>query len=82
MDYTTWTLPPQTSMGTGDTAAKSLYEALQRLADPRRGQGKRYQLALILSVLVLAKLAGQQTAAAQRPSGFVIDARSWPSALG
>jgi len=61
MDYTTWALPTQASMVAGDKAARSLYEAFQGLADPRRGQGKRYQLALILSLLVLAKLAGQQT---------------------
>ncbi len=36
-----------------------LYEAFQQLSDARRGQGKRYELALILCLLVLAKLAGQ-----------------------
>jgi len=41
--------------------ALSLYQALQQLPDPRRAQGKRYELALILSLLVLAKLAGQKT---------------------
>jgi hypothetical protein len=40
-------------------AVASLYEALQKLSDPRRGQGKRYELALILCLLILAKLAGQ-----------------------
>jgi predicted transposase YbfD/YdcC len=39
----------------------SLYEALQALPDPRRRQGKRYELAVLLSLLVLAKLAGQTT---------------------
>lgn len=39
--------------------AISLYVALQRLPDPRRGQGKRYELALLLCLLLLAKLAGQ-----------------------
>lgn len=37
----------------------SLYKAFQQLADARRGQGKRYELALILCLLVLAKLAGE-----------------------
>jgi DDE_Tnp_1-associated len=37
----------------------SLYAAFQELPDPRRAQGKRYELALILCLLVLAKLAGQ-----------------------
>ena len=39
----------------------SLYAALQELPDPRRSQGKRYELALILCVVVQAKLAGQTT---------------------
>ena len=39
----------------------SLYQALQGLPDPRRAQGKRYSLALILCLVVLAKLAGQKT---------------------
>jgi len=37
------------------------YEALQVLPDPRRGQGKRYELAFLLCLLLLAKLAGQAT---------------------
>ncbi len=39
----------------------SLYAALQNLPDPRRRQGRRYELALILSLVVLAKFAGQKT---------------------
>lgn len=61
MDYTTWTLPPQAPMAAEEQMVMSLYETFQGLTDARRGQGKRYQLALILSLLVLAKLAGQQT---------------------
>jgi len=61
MDYTTWTLPPQGLKGAEEEVGMSLYEAFQHLTDERRGQGKRYQLALILSLLLLAKLAGQQT---------------------
>src|SRR5258706_2749591 len=49
-------------MAAGESVpALSLYQALQQLPDPRRAQGKRYELALILSLLVLAKLAGQKT---------------------
>jgi predicted transposase YbfD/YdcC len=44
--------------------AMSLYEALQRLPDPRRGQGKRYELALLLCLVILAKLAGQTSLSA------------------
>jgi len=39
----------------------SLYEALQELPDARRAQGKRYSLAFILCLIVLAKLAGQKS---------------------
>lgn len=64
MDYTTLTAPVLTG-AQGNLEAKegmhSLYEALQVLPDPRRGQGKRYSLALLLCLLVLAKLAGQTT---------------------
>lgn len=59
MDYTTFTIP-SVSGATPETVA-SLYEALQKLSDPRRDQGKRYSLALILCLVVLAKLAGQKT---------------------
>jgi hypothetical protein len=40
------------------TIVISLYEALQCLPDPRRGQGKRYSLAFLLCLFILAKLAG------------------------
>jgi DDE_Tnp_1-associated len=62
MDYTTLTLPPLASSQASQielAAGNSLYEALRRLPDPRRGQGKRYELALLLCLLLLAKLAGQ-----------------------
>jgi hypothetical protein len=35
--------------------------ALQALPDPRRGEGRRYSLALLICLLLLAKLAGQTT---------------------
>jgi predicted transposase YbfD/YdcC len=64
MDYTTLPAVPLAESETAlrDMAAgPSLYEALQGLPDPRRGQGKRYELALLLCLLLLAKLAGQTT---------------------
>ena len=64
MDYTTLTPPPITVDETERSelaVGHSLYEALQHLPDPRRGQGKRYDLALLLCLLLLAKLAGQTT---------------------
>ena len=59
MDYTTWKLPAAAE-AVAEPGAASLYEALQRLPDHRRRQGKRYELALILCLLILAKLAGQK----------------------
>jgi predicted transposase YbfD/YdcC len=61
MDYTTLLaapplLPPQDAL-----PLPSLYQAFQGLADPRKGRGKRYELALVLTLLVLAKLAGETT---------------------
>jgi predicted transposase YbfD/YdcC len=61
MDYTTWIAPTEVEMAPETGVVASLYEALQKLPDPRRRQGKRYELALILCLIVLAKLAGQQT---------------------
>ena len=64
MDYTTLTLPLSAMRDEKVEDLKpmhSLYVALQDVPDPRRGQGKRYELALILCLLVLAKLAGQKT---------------------
>lgn len=45
----------------GAEAVTSLYHALQALPDPRRRQGKRYSLAVILTLVIVAKLAGEQT---------------------
>ena len=59
MDYTTLPVPTEVGMAPEPLAVASLYEALQQLPDLRRAQGKRYSLALILCLLVLAKLAGQ-----------------------
>jgi predicted transposase YbfD/YdcC len=59
MDYTTWSIPSDSGMVPEAGAVTSLYEALRKLPDPRRRPGKRYELALILCLLILAKLAGQ-----------------------
>jgi predicted transposase YbfD/YdcC len=64
MDYTTL---PLSTVELGEAPLSehgplmSLYEALQGLPDRRRKQGKRYELALLLCFLLLAKLAGQTT---------------------
>ncbi len=64
MDYTTLTTLPveRREEPLEDLSSiRSLYEALQGLPDRRRGQGKRYELALLICLLLLAKLAGQTT---------------------
>lgn len=61
MDYTTLTTQAHPFTDLDNFPVNSLYEAFHDLADPRRGQGKRYSLALILCLLILAKLAGQKT---------------------
>lgn len=38
-----------------------LFERLERLADARKARGKRYSLALVLIVIILAKLSGEDT---------------------
>lgn len=46
--------------GEGETVVvESLYEALKRVKDKRSRRGKRYPAAVVLTLLVLAKLAGQ-----------------------
>ena len=52
MDYTTLPIAPDEGKILEPVAVASLYEALQQLSDPRRGQGKRYALALLLCLLV------------------------------
>ena len=67
MDYTTLMPPPLASSEeelSHLVPALSLYEALQHLPDPRRKQGKRYELARLLCLLLLAKLAGQTSLSA------------------
>lgn len=61
MDYTTWAIPTEVETAPETMVVASLYQALQKVPDRRRSQGKRYELALILCLIVLAKLAGQRT---------------------
>lgn len=58
MDYSTL-MPPPVNREEADDLTPSLYEALKQLPDPRRKAGQRYSLAVLLCLLVLAKLAGQ-----------------------
>ena len=61
MDSTTWTVASTEWNVPTEHTMMSLYKAFQGLPDARRAQGKRYELAVILCLLVLAKLAGQTT---------------------
>jgi hypothetical protein len=63
MDSTTLNVkkPSTPNLNEESLPMTSLYKALQELPDPRRDQGKRYDLAVILCLLVLAKLVGQTT---------------------
>jgi len=61
MDYSTLMSPSLDIEETKETTRNSLYEALQKLHDPRRGAGKRYPLPVLISLLCLAKMAGQTT---------------------
>ena len=61
MDYTT--LGPESKEGQEQPAKRmqSLYEVCQQMVDGREARGKRYEVAGLLVVLVLAKLAGMQS---------------------
>ena len=59
MDDTPWSIPSDSALAPEPVVVAWLYEAWQKLPDRRRRQGRRYELALILCLRVLAKLAGQ-----------------------
>jgi predicted transposase YbfD/YdcC len=42
-----------------ESEAFSVYQAMQQVTDTRRDQGKRYSLALLLTCVLLAKMAGE-----------------------
>src|SRR2546429_9807471 len=57
MDYTTWPTVGSQADELAHLPIRSLYHAFQGMADPRKAKGKRYELALLLTFIVLAKLA-------------------------
>jgi len=61
MEHTTFSVPVRRGTRLEAEAVTSLYHALQALPDPRQKQGKRYLLAVLLCLVILAKLAGAQT---------------------
>src|SRR4051794_34784794 len=61
MDYTTLEAKSQDHHEQPAQGMQSLYEVCQQVVDGRCARGKRYELASLLMVLVLAKLAGMQS---------------------
>ena len=61
MDYTTLIAESKEGQEQPSKGMQSLYEACQQVVDGREARGKRYELAGLLVVLVLAKLAGMQS---------------------
>ena len=59
MDYSTLTQTIEQSQVTAEADALTLYEAFEQVSDGRKKRGVRYRLALILTLIVLAKLAGE-----------------------
>ena len=61
MDYTTLVAESKEDPEQRAKGMHSLYEVCQQVTDGRCARGKRYELAGLLVVLVLAKLAGMQS---------------------
>jgi len=61
MEHITFSVPVRSGTRLEAEAVTSLYQALQALPDLRRKQGRRYSVAVILALVILAKLAGEQT---------------------
>jgi predicted transposase YbfD/YdcC len=59
MECTTILAEMQVPVEAKAVTVESLYEALKRVKDRRSRRGKRYPAAVVLTLLVLAKLAGQ-----------------------
>lgn len=64
MDYITYLETLKEEKQLEKIAPDSLYRAFERVKDPRKKRGVRYPLPLILSLIVLGKLAGMKTLAA------------------
>src|SRR2546423_2804489 len=57
MDYSTWI--PEEEQRLSRVPLTALYEALKQVKDGRKKRGCRYSLALLLTLLLLARLAGE-----------------------
>lgn len=61
MNYTMVTEAGELAGWSKEIEALSVYQAMQQLEDKRHRKGKRYSLALILTLIILAKMAGETT---------------------
>ncbi|HEY7415818.1 MAG TPA: ISAs1 family transposase [Ktedonobacteraceae bacterium] len=61
MNYTMIKEARELAGWSAESEAFSVYQALEKLEDKRRAQGKRYSLALVLTCVLLAKMAGEST---------------------
>src|SRR5258708_26425447 len=59
MDYSTLLAEEEIEHRLGRIPLTALYEALKQVKDGRKRRGCRYSLALILTLLLLARLAGE-----------------------
>jgi hypothetical protein len=59
MNLTIFDQPEQMSQGSLAIDAASLYKAFEQVKDRRGKKGKRYPLALLLTVITLGKMAGE-----------------------
>lgn len=61
MDYTTLNPEGSDAQALSQEQTHALYEALKQLVDGRAARGKQYELAGLLMVLILAKVAGMKS---------------------
>src|SRR5437899_99734 len=61
MDLTTFDHPEQAGQEFLAIDVASLYQAFEQVKDGRGKKGKRYPLALILTLIMLGKMAGETT---------------------
>lgn len=75
MEYTTLTPEVRECQALVLSQSPSLYEICQQVADGRAARGKQYELAGLLVVLVMAKLAGMKSLLGA--SDWVRDQQAW-----
>lgn len=61
MNYTMLTEARELAEWSKECEAFSIYQELKKIEDRRRNKGKRYSLALVLTCVLLAKMAGATT---------------------